>query len=438
LAETAAAETGADHHDVVSHATVVAQNPPCGDAATARLWCRIGHVVVTTLPGGLRVWRGWWLARQVTGTGRPSVGGPVPVNAVHHAALAALVTETAKRAGLDPPGAVTLGGTARVEMRGHLLSIGLPLVWGLSGEELGAVVAHELALPATRFPKLTRRLLEVPAGETSALVEAVEQVRDAAAIDALGGGLAAVEDAARALLRAESVNEAFRFFCGTVGRPLIDGRPVQIADLHEGWREHLRELGAPGNGWSPEVPLTRIPAAHPGLATELADLARADDGQGNGLDPAAVPIDELTAAQQQALAAAALGADCERWMRFGELPVTVYRGRVESTARRHVEAVESLLGGPPADRDELVDVLLRRAGEVARAQGVPADPDPLAGASMVADVIEYTLMRKGWKRRHPVVPWRMIGPGGASVDLDAARTEPARLRRLLNDPAAAA
>src|SRR5438876_2305094 len=108
--------------------------------------------MLTRLPGGLPVWRGWWMARGST-RARPATA---PVDNRHHPGLAALVNDAAKRAGLDPPTAVTLGGPSRIEMAGDLLIVGLPLVWGLSADELSAVVAHELALPPTHYRKLTR------------------------------------------------------------------------------------------------------------------------------------------------------------------------------------------------------------------------------------------------------------------------------------------
>jgi len=383
--------------------------------------------MLTRLPGGLPVWRGWWMARGPT---RPKHQAVAPVDKGHHPGLAALVNDAAKRAGLDPPPAVTLGGASRIEMHGDLLIIGLPLVWGLSADELSAVVAHEVALPPTRYRRLTRRLLAL---DEPSVIAAAEQVRDAAAIEALGGGFAAVEDAALALFRAAAIDDAFRFFLRTAGRPVIQGQPTAIADLHAGWREHLLHLGPPGTGWTPDIPHEQIPARHPGLTTELRDVADGEEGYRNGLHPAAVPIDPIPDDQQRELARLALGTDSEHWARFADLPPTVYRGPVEAIARKHVEAVETVIGGPPADRDDLFDVLMRRPGEVARAEGLPPGPDPLAGASMVADILEYTLMRKGWQRRHPVVPWRLVGPDGAAVDLDALRHQPRELRRLLNE-----
>src|SRR4051812_24878165 len=96
--------------------------------------------MLTRLPGGLPVWRGWWMARGPT---RPKHAA-APVDRNHPPGLAALVNDAGKRAGLDLPAAVTLGGASRIEMHGDLLTIGLPLVWGLSADELSAVVAHEL------------------------------------------------------------------------------------------------------------------------------------------------------------------------------------------------------------------------------------------------------------------------------------------------------
>src|SRR5581483_382609 len=189
-------------------------------------------------------------------------------------------------------------------------------------------------------------------------------------------------------------------------------------------------------GWDPDVPLKRIPSEHPGLSGELLDVAEHAEGYHTGLDPDAVPLDPLSPADLRRLAGDDASAD--RWVYYAELPVEVYSGRVEETARCHVEAVEALLGGPPADRDELVDVLLLRTREVCAVEGSGTDPDPLTGASMVADLIEYTMIKRGWKRRHPAVALRMVSPGGVPVDVDGVLHRPAELRRLLSGASAAA
>jgi hypothetical protein len=404
-----------------------------------------GIMAGVRLPGGMPVWRGWWLVLQ-HGAGRPS--GGIPVTDARHAELHAVVHEAARRANLPPPRAVSLGGTAQVGIRGNLLTVGLPLVWGLSAEQLRAVVAHEVALPPGGHRRLARELLhrrrrarEPDDGDfllaTRSLVEAAEQVRDAAAIDAIGGGLAAVEDAALALFRAEAVRDAFERFTAAEAIRVIDGKRLRVADLHDGWRERLRSDGGPGPGWDPDVPLKRIPSEHPGLSGELLDVAEEADGYHTGLDPAAVPTDPLSPAELRRLAGDLDESDGEDgWVDYADLPVEAYSRTVERTARRHVEAVEALLGGPPADRDELVDVLLGRTGEVCAAEGAPVNPE--AGASMVADLIEYTMVKRGWKRRHPAVAWRMVSPDGVAVDVGASLHRPAELRRLLNGGSAAA
>jgi hypothetical protein len=382
-----------------------------------------------SLPGGLRVWRGWWLAR---GAHRLNS----PLGRKDHTALTGLVADAAKRAGCDIPEQVGLGGAATVTALPGRLIVGLPLVWGLSADELGAVVAHELALPATRYPGITRTLVRRAADEP--LTRAVEQVRDAAAIDAAGGGLAAVEDAARALFRAAAVHAAFSAFLGTWGSPRIAAEPtpepVRLADLHEGWHVWLHTGAAvvpPGAaGWSPEAPA----AEHPGLAEELLDLAAAASAGpvAVGADPAAVPLDELTPAELRDLAADVSGAS-GAWRRFAELPPAVYLEPVEQAARRQMAAVEAVLGGVPADRAELVDVLLHRAAAVDRAAG-----DTRPGADRLTALVAYTLLKKGFRRVHPVDPGRLVGPAGEPVDLGALRDRPAALRRLLIDGPSAA
>jgi hypothetical protein len=370
----------------------------------------------------------------------------VPVTPARHAELHALVQDAAHRASIAPPKTVSLAGPARVRMRGHLLTVGLPLVWGLSAEQLRAVVAHEVALPPGGHHRLARELLHRRRHTdetefllaTRSLVDAAEQARDAAAIDAIGGGLAAVEDAALALFRAEAVRDAFERFVAVEAVREVDGEWLRVADLHDGWRQRLRRDGGPGTGWDPDVPLKRIPSEHPGLSGELLDVAEEADGYHTGLDPDAVPTDPLSPDDLRTLAAELTPEAEGRWVDYTELPVEAYSGAVEETARRHVEAVESLLGGPPADRDELVDVLLLRAREVCAAEGAPTEVDPLAGASMVADLIEYTMIKRGWKRRHPAVARRMVSPIGAPVDVDAALHRPAELRRLLSGESAAA
>jgi len=398
------------------------------------------------LPGGMPVWRGWWLVLRRAGLRRRAGPPPVPVTATQHADLHELVQDAARRASLAPPRTVSLGGEALVRMRGNRLTVGLPLVWGLSAEQLRAVVAHEVALPPGGHRWLARELLHRRRHTddtefllaTRSLVDAAEQARDAAAIDAIGGGLAAVEDAALALFRAEAVRDAFERFAAVETVRAVGGERLRVADLHDGWRERLRRDGGPGTGWEPDVPLKRIPSEHPGLSGELLDVAEEADGYHTGLDPGAVPTDPLSPADLRTLAGELTPDFDGRWVEYADLPVEAYSGAVEEAARRHVEAVEVLLGGPPADRDELVDVLLLRTREVCMAEGAGADPDPLAGASMVADLIEYTMIKRGWKRRHPAVARRMVSPIGAPVDVDAALHRPAELRRLLSGESAAA
>ncbi|WP_432831810.1 hypothetical protein [Dactylosporangium sp. CA-092794] len=413
------------------------------------------------LPGGLSVWRGRRLL------GNPAVPPPpaLPsVDAGNHGALHSLMLDAIKYADVPPPRSVHLGGTAEVRTGGGVLVIGLPLVWGLSADQLRVLLTHELALPASRHPDLVRGLLEArrrkPGSDaaaerherllaaTESLRAEAEQVRDAAAVTAAGGGLSAVEDAARALLRAAAVRGAFTAFAAA---PLAAGAisagstgglppaPLRAQDLHAGWRLRLERWGAPAYDTStlPE----EVAARHPGLAEELRTLAPAGAGPLVALDPGAVAIDELGPAAARTLAADALPATEGEWVRLADLPVEAYLPDVERRARGYVEAVSAVLGRAPDGRDELAGTLLRRPVDVERARrGLPAGDDaedaaapPWMGAALLAVVVEYTLLRKGWRREHPLLPRRLTGPGDEGVlDLnELVRSDPAGLRAHL-------
>src|SRR5258706_15430452 len=86
---------------------------------------RSSRLLAAPIPGGTPVWRGRWLVvRHRTWTPRIHAI-PVPVSEVHHPDLHALVHDAAKRAGLDPPRSITLGGAGEISVRGNLLSVGL-------------------------------------------------------------------------------------------------------------------------------------------------------------------------------------------------------------------------------------------------------------------------------------------------------------------------
>jgi hypothetical protein len=357
-----------------------------------------------------------------------------------------------------------LGGPATVRAADGVLVIGLPLAWGLSADELRVVLTHELALPPSRHPELVRGLLNgrlrTPASDqavarharllaaTEALLAEAEQVRDAAAVTAAGGGLSAVEDAARALLRAAATERAFTAFAaaplatGTISAfstgSLPSAGPIRAEDLHDGWRLRLSRWGAPANDLT--ALRADVAAHHPGLAEELrADAA----GPLVSLDPDAVALDELGPAAGKTLAAGALPAAVqaadEPWVRLVDLPVESYLPDVERRARQYVEAVGTVLGRPPDGRDELAGTLLRRPVDVERARkGLPpgdededAGAPPWMGAALLAVVVEYALLRQGWRREHPLLPRRLSGPDGV-IDLnELVRSDPAALRAHL-------
>ncbi|MFI5913409.1 hypothetical protein [Dactylosporangium sp. NPDC051541] len=405
------------------------------------------------LPGGLPVWRG----RRLLDGDHTSSPPPLPaVDAAHHAALHSVVLDALKFADAPPPHSVHIGGPATVRTDGGVLVIGLPLVWGLSADQLRVLLTHELALPPSRHPDLVRDLLNARRhtahsekaaarharllAATEALLAEAEQVRDAAAITAAGGGLSAVEDAARALLKAAATEAAFAAFAAA---PLASGTAptldtgslpttaiVRAEDLHQAWRLRLDRWGAPRI----KPAADDLAARHPGLAEELRAPA---GGPLVTLDPDAVHLDDLGPAAQRTLAAAVLPDSTDPWVRLADLPVEAYLPDVERRARQYVEAVNDVLGRPPDGRDELAGTLLRRPVDVERARrGLPPDPDPSAetpppwmGAALLAVVVEYALLRKGWRREHPLLPRRLVEPtSGDVLDLnELVRSDPGAL-----------
>ncbi|MER7001810.1 hypothetical protein ABT297_02005 [Dactylosporangium sp. NPDC000555] len=410
------------------------------------------------LPGGLAVWRG---RRLLGGPAEPSPPVLPAVDAGNHAALHSLVLDALKFADVPLPHSIHLGGTATVRTTGGVLVIGLPLAWGLSADQLRILLTHELALPASRHPDLVRELLNErlrsPATEkaavrrarllaaTETLLAEAERVRDAAAVTAAGGGLSAVEDAALALLKAAAIEGAFAAFAAA---PLASGTlsafatgslptagPIRAEDLHAGWRLRLERWGAPA--WDVAALHGELAARHPGLAEELRAPAA---GPLVALAPDAVALDELGPAAGRALAAEALSAAEGPWVRLADLPVEAYLPDVERRARQYVEAVHEVLGRTPDGRDELAGTLLRRPVDVERARrGLPAGGEddaatpPWMGAALLAVVVEYALLRQGWRREHPLLPRRLVGPDGSDVlDLnELVRSDPAGLRAHL-------
>jgi hypothetical protein len=417
------------------------------------------------LPGGLAVWRG---RRLLGGLPAPAPPALPTVDAARHPALHSLVLDALKYADVPPPHSVHLGGAATVRTAGGALVVGLPLVWGLSADQLRVVLTHDLALPPSRHPDLVRGLLNARTGGdpsdksekaaarrarllagTESLLAEAERVRDAAAVTAAGGGLSAVEDAARALLRAAAIEAAFGLFAAA---PLASGAmsafatgslptagPIRAEDLHAGWRLRLERWGAPAHDVS--ALQEELAARHPGLAEELRAPAA---GPLVALDPDAVALDagvgEPGPAAGRALAAEALPAATGPWVRLADLPVESYLPDVERRARQYVEAVNAVLGRAPDGRDELAGTLLRRPVDVERARrGLPpggeddATAPPWMGAALLAVVVEYALLRQGWRREHPLLPRRLTHPDGADVlDLnELVRSDPGALRAHL-------
>jgi hypothetical protein len=236
----------------------------------------------------------------------------------------------------------------------------------------------------------------------------------------MGGGFAAVEDAAMAVYRADTLEDRFGAFAASWGT-------YRIEDLHAGWRHLVRRTGVRGG---------TAHRNHPGLAAELSTITEVGPA-GDGVAVDCIAIDPLIPGEERHLAEEVLGDAPAAWRRFADLPPEVYTGDVEQSARRLVEAVEAVLGRRPDDRDELAYTLLYRAGEVRRTKAGAAvdaaEPPSWLGPAYLATVVEYTLLRRGWRREHPVVSRVLVSPDRQStVDLAELVAEPEELRRYLN------
>jgi hypothetical protein len=367
----------------------------------------------------------------------------VPVTGQRHAGLHALVQDAASRAGARTPKRIRLTGRAVVASRAGVIAIGVPLAWGLSADQLRAVVAHELALPRALMPGRLRTRLAAreqvavrvagredrgePANRrdlrrldrTGRLYAAAERVRDAAAVAAYGGGLTAVEDAAWALFRAAAVRMGFASFVWSEVVAPAEAHSLRIADVHAGWLHRLERIGGPGVTWDPREPAERLPRAHPGLAEELRTVAEHEASADNGLHPDAVTLDVLDAQEQRSLSAEAQGSigyeRHRRWTNFVDVPVSTYLPAVERSVKRYTAAATEVLERPPADRVELATTLL----------GQPR------GERYLATVVEYVLLQQSWRREHPAVPGVLVNGEGSTVDL-TAMAGPALRNRLLD------
>jgi hypothetical protein len=131
-----------------------------------------------------------------------------------------------------------------------------------------------------------------------------------------------------------------------------------------------------------------------------------------------------------------------RWYTFADAPPRWWLRRAAQEAGSVRADVAAVLGRPPVDDVEAIEVVRTRTREVlAAAMEVPADDlsdepgDCESDGPPAATVwlVEENLLRRGWRLAHPAVRGVLIGPAGERVDARAviADADQAHLRRLL-------
>lgn len=387
-------------------------------------------------------------------------------------AVHTLVAEAARRIGTAPPDRIWLTGepvvVARVKDRRRDLRIGLPLVACLPRAELAALIGHELSLLHHRRAWLVTRLWRrwYAATEMAALhhgddeppprwarsvrtaldgfAAEVSHHADGAAVTAAGSP----EVAARAFARAATAAGEYDDFLTETGIPprrwwrLVE---TAISDLDDGWRR-LIGRGIAETDWDADEAAT-LAELHPRLAGPLRTLGATPLPLGEPTEP--VTVTPLDVREQRRIVRRLLGMPVPRgvrWRTFRDAPAVWWLRRARRDAESVREDVEAVLGRPPADDLETIQVVQTRTREVvAVAFGVPVgelsedvgqDDGPQPA---VIHLVEYALLRKGWRLAHPAVRGVLVGPHGESVDAArlianafAGTADLTELRKLLN------
>ncbi|QKW11367.1 hypothetical protein [Verrucosispora sp. NA02020] len=420
------------------------------------------------LPGDLDIRQArWMLTRHAGLLGRqphPGHLSGVPVTRRTRPELFDTVAETAGRLGTAMPDRVLLTGTPTVDLavahrRRHLL-IGLPLLDCLSATELRALVGHRLALLRHRHCALVVGLLHLWTEAVRA--ETYEQGRDLRRVTefrrTLAGFAAEVQHdadeaavlaagadaAARAFALADAVAEGYAdFLDGTALPEHRWWRPVEvgISDVSDGWR-HLLRHGTLDVEWG-EDEAQVLATLHPRLADALRALGRTPPPVVPTARP--VPVAPLSGRERRRLVRRLLNIPYPRyirWYTFADSPPRWWLRRAAQEAGSVRADVAAVLGRPPVDDVEAIEVIRTRPREVlAAAMHVPVselsdDPGDCEWDEPPAATIwlvEENLLRRGWRLAHPAVRGVLIGPAGERVDARAviAGADQAYLRRLL-------
>jgi hypothetical protein len=132
-----------------------------------------------------------------------------------------------------------------------------------------------------------------------------------------------------------------------------------------------------------------------------------------------------------------------RWYTFASAPQRWWIERARAEADEARRDVTTVLGRPPVDEFETIDVLLNRHDEVvtamlkemARRLKMPelaiedetdedGDPPPRTwqpGTDFCA-LVEKALLERGWRLEHPVLRGVLIGPDGQRLDVRSTVT----------------
>lgn len=366
----------------------------------------------------------------------------------------ALVTDAARRIGVAPPKRVWLVGgptvTARVTIgltgRRRELRVGIPLLACLSHSQMAALIGHELWLLHHRRAWLVTRLWQrwceatelaalypgdddppprwVRSVRTSLDAFATEVARqaDGAAVTAAGG----VELAARAFALARTAAREFDDYLTNVSLPphrwsrLME---TAIFDLDEGWRRRIGQ-GIAETGWSSYNAAT-LAMLHPILAEPLRTLGTAPLPLGEPAQPITVaPLGTRERRRVIRLLLDIPRTRYVRWRTFRNAPASWWLRRARRDAEFARKYAQIALGRPPVDDIETIQVVqtldLERLTTVLGPprNGSPTDvvqvdhrPHPV-----VVHLVEYALLRQGWRLEHPATRGVLVAPNGETVD----------------------
>jgi hypothetical protein len=209
-------------------------------------------------------------------------------------------------------------------------------------------------------------------------------------------------------------------------------RIAAISDLDDGWRRLLtRGIRL---DWFDDERRARL---HPELAVALRRLGPTVSSLAAPASP--VPVSPLRRREQRRLARATLlvlSRDSVRWFTFADTPASWWIDRAAEDTALIRPAAAMVLGRPPADQLEIIDVLLNRSDEMQTAMntidgddgdedGEPADEpadepaeegQPREVPPVVAGIVEDALFARGWRLEHPAVRGVLLGPRGDRVD----------------------